>query len=426
MKKSFLITAMILVAAVSMIIWFESSHNEAKPSNLKTGRSSITIYQATDLHYLSSKLTDGGSFFSQVVDDGDGKVMHYSEALVKAFLEQVAREKPDVLLLTGDLTLNGEKLSHQDLSSFLESVEAAGVEVLVIPGNHDLNNKMAVHYMKDSYERVETVNAKAFSQIYKAYGYAQAFSRDTNSLSYVYPLGDNLRLLAVDVNTDEAPGQLKAETLSWVRIQLEKAKSEGVRVLAMTHQNMLQHNALFSGGFVFEGSDALLSLFESYDVISNLSGHMHLQHIQTSDLAFTEIATSSLAITPNQFAVIKINDTDLEYQTKPVEVSEYAQRLGIKDANLLDFSTYSENYFKESSQRKLMSQIKQTPNTQAIAEYFSDLNTAYFGGRGDLYPDESELLSLPEIKGSFLSEYMRSIRLEPAVNHNHLSLIIKK
>lgn len=422
MKKSFLILGMITLAVIVLLIISQTGQFEAKAPKEKSKLTPITIYQATDLHYLSSKLTDNGAFFTKIVDDGDGKVMHYSEDLMKAFFEQVIVEKPDVLLLTGDLTLNGEKLSHEDLSIMLKSVEEAGIDVLVMPGNHDLNNGMAVNYIGDAYERVATVNAKAFSGIYKAYGYEQALSRDANSLSYVYQLSDNLRLLAVDVNTDDAPGQLKPETLSWVKAQLEKAKMDGVHVLGVTHQNMVQHNPLFSGGFVFEGSEALVSLYESYGVLCNLSGHMHVQHVKKTELGFIEAATSSLAITPNQYAVIKVSETGLSYDTQPVKVTDYAKRHGLKDANLLNFEAYSENYFKESSEKKLMSQIKTTPNAKAIAAYFSRLNTAYFSGRGDLYPEESELLNLPEVKISFLSEYMRSIRLEPAVNHNHFKI----
>lgn len=426
MKKSFLIIGMITLAIMALLLLSQTAKFEAQAPKEKTSPVPITIYQATDLHYLSSKLTDGGAFFTKIVDDGDGKVMHYSEDLMKAFFEQVIAEKPDVLLLTGDLTLNGEKISHEDLSVMLKNVEAAGVDVLVMPGNHDLNNGMAVHYIGDSYERVATVNAKVFSGIYRDFGYDQAISRDANSLSYVYQLNDNLRLLAVDVNSDDAPGQLKPETLTWVKAQLEKAKMDGVHVLSMTHQNMLQHNPLFSGGFVFEGSEALVSLYDTYGVLCNLSGHMHIQHVNQTAEGLTEAATSSLAITPNQYAAIKISESGLNYDTRPVHVEAYAKQHELKDPNLLNFQAYSEHYFKASSEKKLLSQIKLTPNAKAIAAYFSALNTAYFKGRGDTYPEDSKLLELPEVKVSFLSEYMRSIRLEPAKDHNHFNVHYNK
>ena len=100
----------------------------------------LNIAVATDLHFLSSSLTDHGSAFEKYITNSDGKTMEYSEELVDAFLSEVIAEKPHVLVLTGDLTYNGEKQSHVDLSRKLQAVEDAGIQVCVIPGNHDMNS----------------------------------------------------------------------------------------------------------------------------------------------------------------------------------------------------------------------------------------------------------------------------------------------
>lgn len=47
-----------------------------------------------------------------------------------------------MLLAAGDLTFNGEKLSHETVAGLFEEIEAAGVPVLTLPGNHDVNNGM--------------------------------------------------------------------------------------------------------------------------------------------------------------------------------------------------------------------------------------------------------------------------------------------
>lgn len=414
--------AVLLILIVGLGFTLNRQPSEKLEPKPKGQLPAIRLIQATDLHFLPDSLTDKGSFFKKVMDSGDGKVMHYSEDLMKAFVEQVIEEKPDYLVLTGDLTLNGERQSHEALSALLKTIEAQGIEVIVMPGNHDLNNSMAVKYVKDSYEPVATVSAKAFEAIYKDYGYKQALARDKNSLSYVYALEDNVRLLVVDVNTKEAPGQLKPETLSWVQRQLQEATEAGSHVIALSHQNMLQHNALFAGGFVFEGSEALVKLYEDYGVLCNLSGHMHVQHLSTTDAGLTEAATASLAISPNQYAVIALSSNGLSYDTKPVNVAGYAQRHRLEDPVLKDFDTYASAYFKASSLDKMQGQMLETPNSKAIADYFAALNAAYFSGRGDLYPKDAALLDLPEAKNSFLTQYMKSILLEPAVDHNHMKI----
>ena len=99
------------------------------------------VLTATDLHYLAPSLTDHGPLFWQVMEAGDGKVTEYCDEITSAFLEQAAALRPDALILTGDLTFNGEEASHLALAEKLAGAEAAGVPVFVLPGNHDLYRK---------------------------------------------------------------------------------------------------------------------------------------------------------------------------------------------------------------------------------------------------------------------------------------------
>ena len=144
----------------------------------------VTILVATDLHYLAPELTDHGPFFEQKITRGDGKALAYSEELVEAFVEQVIHRQPDMLILSGDLTLNGELASHQSLAAKLERIRAAGIPVLVMPGNHDLNNRGAVRYVGEGYERVDTVTAEDFRAIYQDFGYDGAFIVELYSNNY--------------------------------------------------------------------------------------------------------------------------------------------------------------------------------------------------------------------------------------------------
>ena len=101
------------------------------------------LLTATDLHYIAPTLTDNGALFTDLIEQGDGKAMAYSDALIEAFVAQVIAEKPDALILSGDLTFNGARESHEALSLRLARVRDAGIPVFVLPGNHDLNSSSA-------------------------------------------------------------------------------------------------------------------------------------------------------------------------------------------------------------------------------------------------------------------------------------------
>ena len=81
------------------------------------------------------------SRFFCLVNSNDGKVIRYQPQLWQAFKSEVLAANPDALILSGDLSLNGEKANHLEFSEKLHEIEEAGVPVYVIPGNHDIKSR---------------------------------------------------------------------------------------------------------------------------------------------------------------------------------------------------------------------------------------------------------------------------------------------
>ena len=103
MSKCRVLLVIPAIALIGMIVYsvWHSKHTEYAPLD------QVTLFVATDLHYLSPELTDHGAYFQQMIRDGDGKAMEYCEELTDAFVEQVIAQRPDVLILSGELTFNG-------------------------------------------------------------------------------------------------------------------------------------------------------------------------------------------------------------------------------------------------------------------------------------------------------------------------------
>ncbi|MCI8453870.1 MAG: metallophosphoesterase, partial [Lachnospiraceae bacterium] len=156
------------------------------------------ILFASDIHYMSQSLTDYGNAFNELIDNGDGKAVRYMPQIWDAFAGEVIAAQPDVLVLSGDLTINGEKVNHAELAAHLAVIEAAGVPVVVIPGNHDINNPYATAYFGDEQSFIEPVTPEEFWQIYRAFGYDEAAGYAPDSMSYLYILNDTTWLLMLD------------------------------------------------------------------------------------------------------------------------------------------------------------------------------------------------------------------------------------
>ena len=122
---------------------FPHGEKEAEAQPMENGKRIVLM---TDIHYLADSLTDKGEEFQYMVEHGDGKLTNYVWEITDAAFEQAETLKPDVIILSGDLTLNGEKESHKELAKKLDQVEKDGIQVVVIPGNHDINNKNAASF----------------------------------------------------------------------------------------------------------------------------------------------------------------------------------------------------------------------------------------------------------------------------------------
>lgn len=382
----------------------------------------VTLFVATDLHYLAPELTDHGPCFERSITRADGKVMAYSEELIEAFAAQVIARQPDALVLSGDLSLNGARVSHEALAGKLSRIEEAGIPVLVIPGNHDLNSRNAVRFEAEGYERVDSVTAEEFRTIYQPFGYDGALSRDPASLSYIVRMTDNLRILMVDVNTADLPGAALPQTVDWIREQLTQAERDGCRVIAVSHQNLIDHSDLHASGYNIVNANVLRMLYADFPVLCNLSGHIHMQHTNVTNAGIWDIATSSLAVSPNQYGVLTVSESGLSYHTEPVEVSAWAQAMNLDDPNLLDFSTYSKDFFTATAYRQALSVISQDECPEQLAEFFADLNAAYFAGRMDTFTPDAQLLARWQQQPVRLAQYIDSIMQESPRSHCELTL----
>ena len=406
------------VLVLLCVLFVRAASTSGKQLN---GVEPVTIAVATDLHYLSPSLTDHGAYFEQMIRNADGKVMEYSEELIDAFVQQIITQQPDVLILSGDLTFNGEYQSHADLSIKLKQITDAGIRVLVIPGNHDLDDPMAASFQGDSYRLVDSISSDQFAELYQDFGYGDALATDPASLSYMAELSPGLRVLMVDVNTAEAPGQITAETLNWVRKQLADAAENGARVLAVSHQNMLQHNTLFQDGFVMGNREELIALYERYNVICNLSGHMHIQHFAQRQNGLTEIVTSSLAVPPDQYGILRLDGTSADYQTVTVDVSGWAAEQQSDNNDLLDFTSYAKAFMQENALRQTAAELEGNEDAEQMALFFAEVNAAYFAGRLDQITWNDTLYEAWQTQGGFSAAYLSSIAADMPNNYTALS-----
>ena len=349
----------------------------------------VTIMVATDPHFLAPSLTDGGEAFLSVVTHADGKYMKRIGEITDALFDRAAVERPAALILSGDLTFNGERESHEAFAAKCAALEEKGIDVLVLPGNHDLNRSDAARFEGDAVVPVGSVSAADFRELYAPFGYDEAWSADDHSLSYVYRLCDGLRLLFVDCNADAGSDTIPAETFPWIEAQLQEAQAAGERVIAVSHQTVLQHNSRFADGFVITNRDRLLRLYRQYHVAVNLSGHMHIQHVRQEG-RFTEIVTGALSVLDCPCGVLRLTG----------EGGDYTARSAVS----AELQAEATAFFRANAFHQGMA-----GGDEEMAGYLADLNAAYFSGRMDIAERSDDLLRRWREADAFTVSYIESL-----------------
>ena len=223
----------------------------------------------SDLHlYDGANLGQEGAAFQDYLDR-DRKLLRESPEILARALQSVIAEHPDFLLVSGDLTKDGERVNHELAAKMLGTVEAAGIKVFVINGNHDINNPDAMRFSGEKTEAVPGIDPAGFAAIYADFGYAEAIDRDPASLSYVVEPVPGLWLLAIDscrYDTNYAdgepviPGRLDGHRLAWVEKTLLRARAEGKAVIGMQHHGMVEHypsQEQYYGEYLLDDHDAI-------------------------------------------------------------------------------------------------------------------------------------------------------------------------
>ncbi|HMP74303.1 MAG TPA: metallophosphoesterase [Kiritimatiellia bacterium] len=270
-----------------------------------------------DPHYFAPALGVEGEAFERAVQ-GDRKMIREGPAILDAVLDDVLRLRPAFVLVPGDLTKDGEQLSHEEVAARFDLLVAAGINVLVTPGNHDIENPGAYGYAGSQRLPVPTVTPSDFAALYARHGMGDALDRDPASLSYLAEPVPGLRILSLDsawyednvaLGRSVTAGRIRPETLTWALRHLEQARRDRVPVFAFMHHGLLSHariqNSLFRDYLVEDWLRTAARLAGAgLQVV--FTGHFHAQEmigVRFGPRTLYDIKTASLVTYPVAYRI---------------------------------------------------------------------------------------------------------------------------
>ncbi|MDR3312969.1 MAG: metallophosphoesterase [Oscillospiraceae bacterium] len=300
------------------------------------GDPEILIGVLSDVHIFPKELTGNFCDAFRQENTNDGKITEQTEGLLisslAAMTEHAKTNGMKYLLISGDLTRNGEYDGHVRLAQYLlEFEQNTGVQVAVIPGNHDVYNHGAKTYADGTSQDARYITPADFREIYADLGYdlADAFytppaGEEGGGLSYAADL-DGFRLIAIDsckYSPDYVGGEgtltggmIGEGAMAWILDQCAQANAAGKPVIGMLHHNLTEHIGL-------EESMFLDYMLDDYRVVREtladagmhftLSGHIHVEEIgkavSDSGEALYDICMAALQSFPCTFREIKFSE----------------------------------------------------------------------------------------------------------------------
>jgi hypothetical protein len=99
----------------------------------------------SDTHLYDPALGTSGPAWDAYMAE-DRKLLADSAETLSVALARIEAQKPAFVLVTGDLTKDGERICHEQFAAALDRLHAYGIKTYVLPGNHDINNPAAVRF----------------------------------------------------------------------------------------------------------------------------------------------------------------------------------------------------------------------------------------------------------------------------------------
>jgi len=372
-----------------------------------------------------------------------GKLVAESDAIMRAMVGLVEAQDPRLVLVSGDLTKDGERASHEAAAAYLRQMRQGGRRVFVVPGNHDIENAAAASYAGGSATDVPTISASDFASIYVDAGYGEAIARDPASLSYVAELRPGLWLLAIDSciygdarGSSQTGGRLSDGTRAWITTMLDQAKQRSAKVVAMMHHGLFEHftnQTLLFADFVVQDRAAVAQLLAAGGVRAIFTGHFHANDITQSVPAgqtqpMFDIETGSAVTYPCPYRIVELAADTLAVATQHVTSIDFP--LGTAP----DFPTLARDSLRLELEDMIVGLVQAPPYSMSaehaatLAPWLADGLVAHYLGDEVMTADASTEIQTLLATGNLIDQLAAAMLasiwtdLPPADNHVTLDL----
>ena len=283
------LTSMVLLLVVILPV---SVAKSASPTS-----QTLKVMVMSDTHMIVESMIKGTEDYQHAIDR-DQKVFNESEAVVDKQLEKVLHARPDVLLLSGDLTKDGEYRGHKALAKKMRALKQKlpGLKIYVTNGKHDLNNSDAKEFNTADGTAIpaKKTTPQDFRTIYDDITWQDPTVRETYGLSYMARPAKGFTFIVIDTNCytadttfngkneHETRGAIPDDVLEWAVRKTKAAQTRGDTVIGMCHHGLVAHftqEPTVMGDFLVGDFKTVSETLADAGMHYVFTGHLHSQDV---------------------------------------------------------------------------------------------------------------------------------------------------
>ena len=340
-----------LVTLVMMAVLLPAGAETAE-----TASRTIRLVIMTDLHYASLYNPDEPGDALYNASQSEVRLMHENDMILDAALREAAGLNPDALLISGDMSSNGELGGIETLARKLRNLKSQdgfrNTGIYVVNGNHDLNNSYAADFTSGDVKAAGRIQPEDFRRTFSnglGYGENDHWAggsrsdykpaeddpyamRHHGSLSYAADIADGVTLIVLDTaiyrsengdpdhyynEAQQTSGYVSDDLLQWAVNQANAARDRNNLVLVMAHHALIPHYstseekaAWFMDNVRIPNWEDVTNTLADAGAVAVLTGHSHVNdisvHVTPNNNVFYDIETASISAYPCSWRSLEI------------------------------------------------------------------------------------------------------------------------
>ncbi len=300
-----------------------------------------SFYHLTDLHYYS-KRNFACDPWSLPQPDGQISFRESEEINRKAFDIILNDDETKTVIITGDMTDNGDKFSHEEMTELLEDFTLKGGRPFVFTDSHDYpwfdifkydeqGNKIPNEHLPED----EVI------PMYYPFGRDKALAvYDKDKTTYVAELFPKLRYIAMgyDYTSEDKlhDPMFSDDLMNWVINQVRLARKDGITVVCGTHWPVVLPSPVYgflAKGNTFVNGEKCIKRLADEGVRLFFSGHSHIQRIREiiseNGNKIYSVSTSALVGFPPKMRKITIDTENKTVKIRTIDMDVPELDLGM-------------------------------------------------------------------------------------------------